>query len=255
MNRRVQILQIAAFVWMLAALQAVSGEPADAKGGTPRDEAIANPVEKDPRLHSDGKGWRLDKATVTDPTRPRVLLIGDSILNGYQSQAIKALNGKAYVDAWVNPYCQSENFNRLLAEVLEKNGPYAVVHINLGLHGWQKDRIKEGTYQPLTEGFINVIREKYPKARIIWASTTPARTKNKIGELDAEINPIVLEHNRLAAEVMARNKIPINDFYSLLVNKLDLARSDQFHWTNPAHEILANACAKLVLEELMEFSR
>ncbi len=39
-------------------------------------------AETDPRLHADGKGWRLDKANITDPTRPRVLLIGDSILNG-----------------------------------------------------------------------------------------------------------------------------------------------------------------------------
>lgn len=255
MKQRFSPLPFTTFVLLIAALQSVAGEAADAKSGTARDTAIANPVEKDPRLHSDGKGWRLDKATIKDPARPRVLLIGDSILNGYQSQTIKALNGKAYVDAWVNPYCQSESFNRLLAEVIEKNGPYAVVHINLGLHGWQKDRIKEGTYQPLTEGFIKVIRDKCPKARIIWASTTPARTKNKIGELDPEINPIVLEHNRLAAEVMAKHNIPINDFYSLLINKLDLARSDQFHWTNPAHEILANACAKLVLEELTEFAR
>ena len=30
--------------------------------------------ESDSRLHSDGKGWGLDKAKITDPTRPRVLL-------------------------------------------------------------------------------------------------------------------------------------------------------------------------------------
>ena len=208
------------------------------------------PVEKDPRLQSDGKGWRLDKATIKDATRPRVLLIGDSILNGYLSATVKALNGKVYVDAWVNPYCQSDKFNQLLAEVLEKNGPYAVVHINLGLHGWQKGRIQEGTFQPLTEGFINVIRQKCPKARIIWASTTPVRIKNKIGELDPEINAIIIEHNRMAAEVMAKHKIPVNDFYSLLINKLDLARPDQFHWNAPASRILANACAKMVLREL-----
>jgi hypothetical protein len=34
--------------------------------------------ETDSRLHADGKGWRLDKAQVTGPHRPRVLLIGES---------------------------------------------------------------------------------------------------------------------------------------------------------------------------------
>ena len=37
--------------------------------------AADQPVETDPRLHSDGKGWKLNQATVKDPKRPRVLLI------------------------------------------------------------------------------------------------------------------------------------------------------------------------------------
>jgi hypothetical protein len=45
--------------------------------------AIAQCQEADTRLHSDGKGRRADQAKVVDKTRPRVLLIGDSILNGY----------------------------------------------------------------------------------------------------------------------------------------------------------------------------
>ena len=45
--------------------------------------AINGPVEKDSRVQSDGKPWGINKATIGDPTRPRVLLIGDSILNGY----------------------------------------------------------------------------------------------------------------------------------------------------------------------------
>ena len=85
-------------------------------------------VETDSRLHADGKGWRLDKAKITDPKRPRVLLVGDSILNGYLKTTVAALEGKAYVDAWVNPYNQSEHLNKnILPEVLA-HGPYDVVH-------------------------------------------------------------------------------------------------------------------------------
>ena len=84
------------------------------------DEAVTLPdaTQADARLHADGKGWRLDMAKVTDPTRPRVLLVGDSILNGYLKPVTASLNGKAYVDAWVNPYAQSPHLNKLLAEVL-----------------------------------------------------------------------------------------------------------------------------------------
>jgi alpha-glucosidase len=205
-------------------------------------------VETDSRIHSDGKGWRVEKAKVSDPARPRVLLVGDSILNGYLKATIKALEGKAYVDAWVTPGCQSTQYNKQLAEVLEKNGPYQVIHLNTGLHGWQPGRIKEGTFEPLMEALVKTVNEKNPGARFIWASSTPVTVKRKPTELDPVINPVMIEQNRMAAEVMARLTIPVNDFYGLLSGRLELARGDQFHWKGPAYDLLAQACAKSVLE-------
>ncbi len=213
--------------------------------------AVTPPAESDARLHADGRGWRLDRAKITDPNRPRVLLIGDSILNGYSRQVVAALEGKADVDLWVNPYHQSEHLNRLLAEVLD-NGPYHVVHFNMGLHGWQKGRIKEGEFQPLTKAYVEVIRRKLPQAKIIWASSTPVTVKGTPTELDPEINPIIVEHNRLAAEVMKELGVPVNDFYGLLVSKLELARGDQFHWRPEAYKLLADAAAESIIAALQE---
>ena len=207
------------------------------------------PVETDKRVQSDGPGWRLDRATITDAHRPRVLLVGDSILNGYVKSVTASLDGKAYVDAWVNPYNQSEHLNKLLAEVLA-NGPYDVVHFNMGLHGWQKGRIKDGTFEPLTKAYVEVIREKLPKAKIIWASSTPVTVKGKPTELDPEINATIVEHNRMAAKVMAGLRVPVNDFYSLLAPKLGLARGDQFHWKPEAYLLLAKSAADSILREL-----
>jgi lysophospholipase L1-like esterase len=198
----------------------------------------AAPEEKDPRLQADGPGWKLNKAAMTDSKLPRVLLIGDSILNGYGNAVIKSLEGRAYVDSWVNPYCQSEHTNAVLGEVL-KNGPYDVVHFNLGLHGWQAGRIKEGTFEPLTRAYVGVIQRNLPKARIIWANTTPVTIKGSPTELDPAINAVIQEHNRMADAVMKSMNIPINDFYAALSPKLELARGDQFHWKNEAYAILA----------------
>jgi hypothetical protein len=199
----------------------------------------AAPVETDARLHADGKGWRLDKAKTTDVKRPRVLLIGDSILNGYHKQVVAKLEGRAYVDIWVNPYNQSEHLNKTILPAVLENGPYDVVHFNMGLHGWQKGRIKDGTFEPLTKAYVEVIREKFPNARLIWASSTPVTVKDKPLELDPAINDVIVEHNRMAAKVMQELKIPVNDFYALLVDKRELARGDGFHWKGPAYELLA----------------
>ena len=211
--------------------------------------ALTTAVEKDPRVQANGKGWRLDRVKITDPNRPRVLLVGDSILNGYLPLVRRALDGKIYVDAWVNPYCQSEQYDRLLVLALD-HGPYDVVHINTGLHGWQKGRIPDGQFEPLTGAFIEVIRKKCPRTKIIWASSTPVTVKGKPTALDPQINPIIVEQNRMAAKVMAQMQVPIDDFYSLLTNKLELAHGDQFHWREPAYKILADACVAAVVKAL-----
>jgi lysophospholipase L1-like esterase len=205
--------------------------------------------EADPRLHAEGEGWALKKAAVTDPSRPRVLLIGDSILGGYHKEVIAALEGKAYVDVWQNPHWQSQKTNEVLGRVLEQ-GPYDVVHANMGLHGWPVGRIREGTFEPLTKAYIEVIRTKLPKAKILWANSTPARAKGKPGELDPEINANILDQNRMSASVMKQMNVPVNDFYSLLIARMDLAKTDQFHWTAPAYKILGEAAARSILEAL-----
>lgn len=207
-------------------------------------------VETDPRLHSDGKGWKLDQAKIVDPKRPRVLLIGDSILGGHLKQTIAALDGKAYVDGWMNPYNQSEHLNKNILPMVLANGPYDIVHFNMGLHGWQEGRIKPGTFEPLTKAYVEVIKAKLPNAKIIWASSTPVTVKDKPAELDPEINPTIIEHNRMAAKVMAEMNVPVNDFYSLLVDKRNLARGDRFHWTAPAYQLLADMTVESILKAL-----
>ena len=222
-------------------------------------KAIHAPVEKDPRVQSDGKAWGVNKATLSDTKRPRVLLIGDSILNGYANTVIKRLAGNAYVDYWVTPACQSEGFNKMLAMVL-KNGPYDVIHINLGLHGFQKDRTVKGQtekqpripmdqFEPLTKAFVEVMRKENPQGKIIWASTTQISLRDKPTELDPESNPMIVEHNRLAAKVMAEMNVPVNDLYTLMNSRLDLKQND-FHWKDAAKKIQGDAVADAVLKLL-----
>ena len=226
-------------------------KPAASKTTAPKPPARSSAAtESDPRLHADGAGWRLDQATRIDPKRPRVLLMGDSILNGYLADTVKALEGQAYIDAWVNPLAQSSyRLHEMLAEVLAR-GPYDIVHVNMGLHGWQKGRIPDGQFEPLTRKLVETIRARAPSATFIWASSTPVTTKGKPGELDAEINPVIIEHNRLAAKVMAEMKVPVNDLYTVLAARLDLARGDQFHWKPEGTALLKDAVVATLQREL-----
>lgn len=208
------------------------------------------PKETDPRLHADGPGWRLQKAAITDPSLPRVLLMGDSILNGYLPGVAKALEGKAYVDAWVTPTSQGDkSLPRQIEEVVAQ-GPYAVIHFNLGLHGWQKGRIPEGQYEPLTHAMVQAFKQRAPKAVLIWASTTPVTKQDHPGELDPEINPIIVEHNAMAATVMKEEGVPIDDLNALMMQHLDLARGDRFHWKPEGTALLVKQVSETLLQLL-----
>ena len=61
-----------------------------------------------------------------------------------------------------------------------------------------------------------------------------------------------LEHNRMAAKVMAETGVPVSDFYALLADKLALARGgkDKFYWNAPAYKILGDKCVEEVLKSL-----
>lgn len=48
--------------------------------------------------------------------------------------------------------------------------------------------------------------------------------QNKPGELDPEINPVIVEHNAMAAKVMNEEGLPINDLGGLMKGHLDLAQ-------------------------------
>jgi lysophospholipase L1-like esterase len=46
--------------------------------------------------------------------------------------------------------------------------------------------------------------------------------------------------------------VPINDFYSLLVDKLKLARGDRFHWKREAYDLLAKKVVASIERELAQ---
>ena len=209
-----------------------------------------NAKEPDPRLHPGTFGWGLRKATVTDPTLPKVLLVGDSILDGYRATVAEGLKGKASVDAWINPYHQnSPELPAELKQVLSQ-GPYRVIHFNMGLHGWPKGRIPEGQFEPLTRRLVRMIRDQAPGAILIWASTTPTWEPKNPKELNHAINPVILQHNAMAAKIMQDEKIPIDDLYGTLMTQPQFALKDGIHWKQDGYAILGAAVTDIIVKHL-----
>ena len=195
--------------------------------------------------------WGLVKGEVKDPAAPKVLLIGDSILGGYHYAAMRALEGRATVDLYANPYNQSHRiWHEELRGILASNGPYAVIHFNLGLHGWRKGDIPEGQFEALTLKCLETINQGAPGAVVIWASTTPVVTTNTPPMLDPEVNPVIIGHNAMAKAVMDQHGIPIDDLYTLMVSHLEMTHGDRFHWNGEGCEVMGKAVARAVEAQL-----
>ena len=191
--------------------------------------------------------WGLVKAEVKDPKLPKVLLIGDSIMGGYWFDATKQLEGKATVDTWGNPYNQANNsWHTELKGVLTSNGPYAVIHFNVGLHGWRKGDIPEGQYETLTSKCVETIRQYAPGATILWARTTPIVTTNRPFALDPVANAVIVSHNAMAASVMQKYGIPVVDLYTVMLPHLEWSHGDRVHWEGNAYHLMGNAVARAI---------
>lgn len=198
-------------------------------------------TETDKRLPPKGGNWGVREAVVTDASLPRILLIGDSIANGYLEPVRKALEGKANIDAWITPTHQGDKRLPAIVEEIAKQHDYAIIHFNLGLHGWQKGRIPEGQFEPLTHALVQGLKRGAPKARLIWAATTPVTVKGEPGKLDPEVQPIIDAHNAMALKVMQEEGVAINDLGGLMLKHLDLAYGDMFHWKKEGMVFIVNA--------------
>lgn len=204
-------------------------------------------TETNKELHSDGGAWKV--YTVKEEGDKTILLIGNSICNGYKSHVAKELKDCRVV-AWVNPYYLGEEYlDEDLTKVLKRE-KYDVIHFNIGLHGWPEGRIPEGQYQPLLQKYVDILKKYAPDSKIIWACITPVMSTEKPYVYHKELNPIIDGRNQIAKITMQNNKIAINDLYTLCSLNMGKARGDKWHWNGDMYRMIAIQTAGKIKIEL-----
>ena len=132
---------------------------------------------------------------------PHVLLIGNSITRGYYGKVEAALKEKAYVGRLSNS--KSVGDPALIEElaVVLKNTKFDVIHFNNGLHGFD---YTEEEYDKSFPKLIKIIRKYAPKAKLIWANTTPVRAyfDNVYPEIGKEIDETGLLSDELGEKIL-----------------------------------------------------
>jgi lysophospholipase L1-like esterase len=178
--------------------------------------------------------------------QPRVLLMGDSITRGYYKPVEDALKGKAVVCRLTTS--KSLGDPALLDEVKLVLGQakFDVVHFNNGMHGWG---YTEDEYARAIPDPVATVRKGAPGAKLVWASTTPVQVAGKPDQLDPKTER-VKARNKVAAEAMAKEKIPVIDLYGLVVDKPEWFSPDGVHLTAKGSAAMGERIAGEVLKLL-----
>lgn len=136
---------------------------------------------------------------------PRVLIIGDSITSRYSSEVRNQLKNKAFLSVMATSKAVGDP--ALLDEIrtILNQYKFAVVHFNIGLHGFNPDVYRKGFPE-----MIETIKKHAPGAKLIWATTTPCK-----GE---ETSLSSRKRNEIADEFIKKENIPVDDLYALVMS-------------------------------------
>ncbi len=190
----------------------------------------------------------------------RILLIGDSIIDGSKTLVGQALSPDYVITAYItskglnNPY-----FIKELALLCEQEDyEYKAIYINSGLHphGQSPEDYKRN-YKKL----ISEIRDMVPNIPIILATSTPwtignaTDAKNCDAPLTVEEeisfherNRTVIEYNKKVFELASEEKLPVFDAYRLMLANTKYKAPDGVHFKFQGYKILADNIANVIKE-------
>ncbi len=179
---------------------------------------------------------------------PRVLLIGDSIVAGYNESVAKELEGKATVAFYSTSKCVGDS--SIYNELKYALGEYEIdlVHFNNGLHGFTTT---EEDYGKFLAQYTDKLQKMVWDTQLVWAMSTPITEVGNPAAMDSEKNTRVIERNRLAAEVMSERGIPVNDLYSLMADcQEEYSAGDGYHYNAEGTEFQGKHVAEFIMQIL-----
>jgi hypothetical protein len=190
-----------------------------------------------------------------NPSRPNVLLIGDSISNAYTVDVRKLLRGKADVfripSNGKNTEFGLKNLDKWLGD-----RKWDVIHFNWGLWDlcYRNEKSKTQGHRDIEGGTLTATPEQYRAnmeqivarlkqtgATLIWCSTTPVpefEEGRKVGD--------DIIYNQIAAEIMKKNGIRIDDLYAYALTGLPEIQNGKgnVHFTAEGSAFLAAKVAE-----------
>lgn len=201
------------------------------------------------REYTEWVDFRVSNAA--DPHLPKILLIGDSIVGGYWPKVAKELAGKAVVGHLASSKCVGDPGAYLDLDAAVRGYHWDIIQINNGLHG---KTTREADYAEYLAAYVDFLRRIAGGATVIWAHSTPV-TQPGHPDQPGDFNARVIERNRLAAGIMERRGIGINDLYHVVIGRPELSCRDGYHYNEAGNNLLAAQVAATLQAAMEKLAR
>jgi lysophospholipase L1-like esterase len=161
---------------------------------------------------------------------PRVLLIGDSITRAYYPEVEKHLEGRAYVARLSSSAFISDPVLLKQIEMVLGEYKFDVIHFNTGMHGWQHS---EKEYEQAFPKFLKTIQKYAPKAKLVWANTTPLKVSPTLpaNDLTQVTDERIAARNAIALKFVQAEGFPVDDLNTPMRGHPEL-HSDNVHFND-----------------------
>ena len=179
-------------------------------------------------------------------TLPRVLLIGDSITRAYYPQVAEKLKGKATVARLATSKSLGDPVLLAKVAMVLDQCKFDLVHFNNGMHGWGYSETEYGKQFP---ELVATIRKHAPRAKLIWATTTPVRKNGNLSHFDGRTER-VKARNKIAGETVSKEGIALDDLFSLVKDHPEYWSSDGVHFNGKGIAAQAEQVSKRIGESL-----
>lgn len=171
----------------------------------------------------------------------KIVLIGDSIRMGYDKYVKEALDGVAEV-YYPSENCKFAQYTLRYLHEWKKKGEWPddidLVHWNIGL--WDVLELCDDGPLSSPEHYAEMIRRInkrirtiFPKAKVVFATSTAVREQEYKGPVFYRHNAIIEQYNAVALEALKGSDTLINDLYAHTKNAPAECCSDKTHYSTP----------------------
>ena len=193
-----------------------------------------------------------NKKFICNDTKKNIFLIGDSIRLGYCASARETLSDVAEV-FYVDENCRNTQY--VITKLHEWSNMFSdptkvdLVQFNCGhwdvahWRGGKHSLTSESEYARNIQIIIELIRELFPRAHIVFATTTTMNPSGQIGG-NPRTTEEISRYNERAKAVAKENDLPVNDLFAVTKDWDSSYYKDYCHFTDTTNVILGRVVAE-----------